>query len=143
MHHTPFIDIHESHYLRFARLYVFVIIRMLTNHTLVLTTPSWNIPLLDTSYQIKIRLSTCISLSSMPLPDTSFSSLCVFFHLHTYFTMILKSFSKAVLYKFFWFLLRSKCLCDACFSENYAFLSLCVWYNLYKITIAFFTRRSL
>ena len=41
--HRPLIDIHESHYLRFARLYSKIIIRMLTNHTFVLTTPSWNI----------------------------------------------------------------------------------------------------
>ena len=44
--HRPLIDIHESHYLRFARLYSKIIIRMLTNHTFVLTTPSWNIQFL-------------------------------------------------------------------------------------------------
>ena len=41
--HKLLINIHESHYLRFARLYSFFhIIRMLTNHTFALTTPSWN-----------------------------------------------------------------------------------------------------
>ena len=53
-----FTDIHESHYLRFARLYSFLIIRMLTNHTFVLTTPSWNITLLDKYYQMSSGLST-------------------------------------------------------------------------------------
>ena len=53
-----FTDIHESHYLRFARLYSFLIIRMLTNHTFVLTTPSWNITLLDKYYQMSLGLST-------------------------------------------------------------------------------------
>ena len=52
-----FTDIHESHYLRFARLYSFLIIRMLTNHTFVLTTPSWNITLLDKYYQMSSGLS--------------------------------------------------------------------------------------
>ena len=56
--HRPLIDIHESHYLRFARLYSFFIIRMLTNHTFVLTTPSWNIKLPDRYYQINMGLST-------------------------------------------------------------------------------------
>ena len=56
--HRWFIDIHESHYLRFARLYSFLIIRMLTNHTFVLTTPSWNITLLDKYYQMSSGLST-------------------------------------------------------------------------------------
>ncbi len=41
--HRLLIDIHESHYLRFAGVYSLIIIRMLTNHTFVLTTPSWNI----------------------------------------------------------------------------------------------------
>ena len=53
-----FIDIHESHYLRFARLYSFLIIRMLTNHTFVLTTPSWNITLLDKYYHMSSEFST-------------------------------------------------------------------------------------
>mgnify|MGYP000482501314 CR=1 FL=1 len=50
--HKLLIDIHESHYLRFARLYSLIIIRMLTNHTFALTTPSWNIKLLDKYYQM-------------------------------------------------------------------------------------------
>ena len=56
--HKLLIDIHESHYLRFARLYSLIIIRMLTNHTFALTTPSWNIKLLDKYYQINMGLST-------------------------------------------------------------------------------------
>ncbi len=31
---------------------------MLTNHTFVLTTPSWNITLLDKYYQMSLGLST-------------------------------------------------------------------------------------
>ena len=53
--HSPLIDIHESHYLRFARLYSKIIIRMLTNHTFVLTTPSWNIQFLINNIKINCR----------------------------------------------------------------------------------------
>ena len=74
-------DIHESHYLRFARFYSLVDfyrisiiftrsllnlysnrIRMLTNHTFALTTPSWNrifsFKVLDKVYQMLSSLST-------------------------------------------------------------------------------------
>jgi hypothetical protein len=53
--HRPLIDIHESHYLRFARLYSKIIIRMLTNHTFVLTTPSWNIQFLINNIKNNFR----------------------------------------------------------------------------------------
>ncbi len=80
--HKLFTDIHESHYLRFARLYSLIIIRMLTNHTFALTTPSWNIKLPDKDYQIHWNLSIKIRHFSHKLkihltPDLYHDSVAV------------------------------------------------------------------
>ena len=40
---------------------------MLTNHTFVLTTPSWNIKLPDRYYQINVGLSTKYNLDSVKM----------------------------------------------------------------------------
>ena len=104
--HKLLIDIHESHYLRFARLYSLIIIRMLTNHTFALTTPSWNIKLLDKYYQMypcvstsyfrniyQKHLSAVVSdyCPSKPLPNLQL--LSIYFYLTVTFTFLAHPFT--------------------------------------------------
>ena len=83
--HRRLINIHESHYLRFARLYSQLIIRMLTNHTFALTTPSWTVQLLDKFYQysgvcqqrnpketLPITENHCVNITSKTVPPDGF-----------------------------------------------------------------------